>query len=286
MNKTQNIKLAVVFALSASLCNTIMSVFVKLIGTAQNTNMVTFSRFALGLLILLPWFLTNKNSFSAPHKTKLFLRSITTLLAMSCVFYSLKYIPVTNALLLNNTFPLFMPILVLLFLKTKTPAKMWGGIIIGFIGVTLVLQPHLNTFNWASLIALASGLLSALAVLQIRLLAGNTTPQQILFFMFLFCAILSGITLPFSIHAITIHDLMLLFFVGLFGAGYQLFLTLALQYASARIVSPLFFSSILFAALFDWFIWQHTPNLEAITGMLLVIVGGLATVFLAESKHH
>lgn len=284
ISQQQNIMLGVLFALVASLCNTVMSVFVKLIGDGQSTAFVVFSRFSIGFLVLLPWLLTDRNLLKVDNKVKVLLRCLTSIMAMACVFYSLKYIPVANVLLLNNTFPLFLPLLAWVMLSVKTPLKMFIGIIIGFIGVAFVLHPSANTFNWHALIALFSGLLAALAMLQIRLLTKNSSNKQILFYLFAFGTIVSGFFIPFSFKTPTDYQVLLLFFVGLFGAGYQLFLTLALNYAKARVVSPIYFSAILFAAVFDWLIWAIRLNFLEIIGMGFIIAGGILTILLADKK--
>lgn len=284
ISRVQNIKLAVLLALIASLCNTIMSVFVKLIGDGQSTTTIVFSRFAIGFLVLLPWFLTDPKLFKVSNKIKVLLRCVTSIMAMVCVFYSLKFMPVANVLLLNNTFPLFLPILSWVMLSLKTPMKMLVGISIGFVGVSLVLHPEASTFNWHALIALLSGLLAALAMLQIRLLTQGSSNKQILFYLFAFGTLVTGLFVPFGFEMPTAHQWFLLFLVGLFGAFYQLFLTLALNYAKARIVSPIYFSCILFAALFDWMIWSIKLDYIELIGMGLIITGGILTIMLSDSK--
>ncbi len=260
-----------------------MSVFVKLIGEGQSTTNIVFSRFALGFLILLPWFLTDKNLFKIDNKIRVILRCVTSVMAMVCVFYSLKFMPVANVLLLNNTFPLFLPLLSWTMLGLATPMRLFVGITIGFIGVALVLHPSASTFNWHALIALLSGLLAALAMLQIRLLIKGSTNKQILFYLFAFGTVVSGLFLPFSFTIPSQYQLILLLFVGLFGAGYQLFLTLALNYAKARIVAPIYFSCIVFAAVSDWLIWGINITFIELTGMVLIIAGGILTILLAKS---
>lgn len=282
LHPTQNVKLGVLLALIASLFNTVMSVFVKLIGNTESVNTVIFSRFAIGFLILLPWLLTDKTLFQVANKAKVLLRCITSIMAMACVFYSLKFMPVANVLLLNNTFPLFLPLLSWLLLGLKTPMKMLVGIFIGFVGVALVLHPSANTFNWHALIALFSGLLAAEAMLQIRLLIRSSSSKQILFYLFAFGTVVTGIFLPFSFHMPSAYHFMLLFFVGIFGAGYQFFLTYALNFAKARIVSPIYFSCILFASLFDWLIWSIKLSYLEMIGMALIILGGILTILLAD----
>ena len=280
----ENVKLGVLLALSASFCNTVMSVFAKLLGDGQSTTAIVFARFAVGLLVLLPWFCTDKNLLKVKSPMGVLMRCVTSIMAMVCVFYSLNYMPVANVLLLNNTFPLFLPLLSLIMLGIKTPPRMLIGIIIGFLGVALALNPSANAFNWHALIALLSGLLAALAMLQIRLLVQGSSSKQILFYLFAFGTIASGIFLPFSFVMPTSHQFLLLFFVGLFGAGYQLFLTLALNYAKARVVSPIYFSSILFAAVFDWVLWSIKLSTLEVIGLGLIIAGGILTILLAESS--
>lgn len=282
--ENKNIKLAIFFALFGSLCNALMSVFVKLIGQGQSTVSIVFFRFLIGFLILLPWLLTEKKVFVCQHKTKLLLRSFFTLGAMSSVFYALKFLPVSNVMLLNNTFPLFMPLLVLVLLHIKTSMKMWLAVIIGFVGVIFVLHPSLDAMNIPSLIALLSGLLSALVILQIRLISGDASAKQILFYTFLFCTLLIAVLLPFNFKMPTAYEWLMLLLVGFFGAGYQVGITLAVKYALARIVSPLFFTAILFGAVFDWLIWSHIPTLGTVIGMVLIMGGGILTILLRDKQ--
>ncbi len=282
--ESKNIHLAIIFALVGSFFNTLMSLAVKLIGSGQPTATVVFARFFIGLLVIMPWALTDKNIFVVHNKIQLLFRCITTLLTIVCVFYSLKFLPMTNVLLLYNTLPLFMPILTLILFGIKTPSRLWFGIFLGFVGVAFVLQPSSNHFNWASIIALISGLLAALATLQIRLLTETNTTKQIVFYLFLLCTIISAFFVPFSFQMFDPYQLLLLVLVGVFGAGYQLFLSFALENAIARIVTPIYFSSIVFAAILDWLFFNQIPNEMALIGMILIILCGVLIILLSPSK--
>lgn len=277
-----NSKKGIGFALIASLCATLMSVFVKLLGGEVNVSTIVFARFALGLAIMLPWILTDDTLFVVKNKLKILVRCLSSLTAIVCVFYPLQYLPVANVMLLNNTFPLFIPLLSFVLLGLKTPMKMLIGIVIGFLGVALVLHPSANSFNWYAWIALLSGFLVALGALQVRLLTQVSSAKQILFYYFLFGTIASGLVMPFSFVMPSYKQLVLLFFVGLFGIGYQAYHTLALTYAKARIVSPIYFSCILFAVFFDWLIWSIDLHFLEIIGMALIISGGILTMLLAD----
>jgi drug/metabolite transporter (DMT)-like permease len=259
-----------------------MNVFVKLLGDGQSTATIIFARFSIGLLVLLPWFLSDKTLFQVSNKSKILFRCITTILVIACVFYALKYMPVADVLLLNMSFPLFLPLLVWIMLRVQTPMKMMAGMVVGFVGVVLILHPGIDTFNWHGLIALFSGILAALAMLQIRLLTKTTSTKQILFYLFVFGTISTGLMVPFSFEMPTYYQLFLLFLVGIMGSVYQVFVTLALKYAKARVVSPIYFSCILFSVVCDWLIWAVKPDLMALIGMGLVIVGGIVTILMSK----
>lgn len=278
----KNVKLGIVCALSASLCYTVMNLFVKILGDGQSILSVTFFRFAIGLLILLPWLLTDRHLFTVDNKAKVLLRCITTISVVVCVFYALHYMPLTNVLLLQNTFPLFLPLLTWLLLGIKTPIKMVMGMLLGFIGVALVLHPGSSGFNWHALVALFAGFLAAMAMLQIRMLTHGSSSKQILFYVFAFGTVVTGLAAAFSFKMPTPHQMLWLLLIGFFGAIYQLLLTFALQFARARVVSPMYFSCIIFSALFDWFIWSIKPGMLVVMGMGLIILGGVITILMAD----
>ena len=104
----------------------------------------------------------------------------------------IKFISLVDAILLNNTAPLFVPIVALLITGAKTPRKVWWGIVIGFIGVALVLHPGPQLFQLTSFIGLASGVLAAIAIVQIWVLSKTSTITQMFFYYFLIGTVASS----------------------------------------------------------------------------------------------
>ena len=48
----------------------------------------------------------------------------------------------------------------------------------------------------------------------------------------------------------------------------------AMRLAAASVVAPFFYTGIVWAALADLIVWQHTPQISTIVGVALVILGG------------
>ncbi len=281
----QHIGKGVAFAILAAISFTSMSLFGKVIGDRASTDTILFARFFISLVLLMPWVMKNpKEILSIQKPTTVVSRSVFTLGAFACFFYALKFISVSNALLLNNTFPLFVPIVAWFVGRHHTPHKVWLGIILGFIGVGFVLKPASGFFQTAAMIGLASGILAAVAVVIIRRLAKTTSVTQILFYNFLICSLLTGLALPFGWQSLDTHTISLLFGVGFFGAAYQLFSTLSYAKAPVRITSSLMFLCIIFGVIADWLIWNKQLDIITFIGMLCVIVGGIVTIYFGQKE--
>lgn len=282
--KIQNIQRGCMFALMAALSYAVMSVLVKIVGQSLPTSLVLFFRFASSLILLLPWLITDSTfTLKMTQPGRYAARILTALVALFLFFYAIKFIPLVDALLLNNTAPLFMPILVLLFTGARTPKKVWWGIMLGYIGIVIVLHPSGEFFKPTSIIALISGILAAFAILQIRLLAKTTPVKQMLFYYFLVSTIVLGFFAGYQWQTPgSIYLWLLLIGIGIFGTLYQVFSTLSYATAPVRLMSPLTFMTVVFGGLFDWFLWGHVPSLTAGVGFTLVIIGSIITIYFGQ----
>jgi drug/metabolite transporter (DMT)-like permease len=284
--RKENIKLGVLYGVLAALSFAIMSVFVKKIGTALPTSMLIFFRFGISFILLLPLVLIDRQfQYRVQKPVSYMVRILTALLALFCIFYAIKFIPLVDALLLNNTAPLFVPIVAWVLTGAKTPAKALIGIILGFIGVAIILQPGKEIFSIASLIALISGLLAAIAIVQIRVISKTSTTKQMLFYYFLVSTLVAGILTAIEWKSpANGQTWLMLLGIGLFGTAYQIFVTLSYVRAPVRLMSPLMFLIVIFGGVFDWLLWNHIPNVLTVIGAILIIVGAIITVFFGHRE--
>src|SRR5579872_3054697 len=136
ISRQQSIKFGIFYAIISSLCFSLMSVLVKQIGDSLPTSILIFFRFGVSLILLLPWLIKNPHfTFKINKPLHYVVRILSALLALFFVFYAIKFIPLVDALLLNNTVPLFVPIIAWLMVGAATPKKAYIGIGFGFIGI-------------------------------------------------------------------------------------------------------------------------------------------------------
>lgn len=91
--------------------------------------------------------------------------------------------------------------------------------------------------------------------------------------------------MPFGLKSFDSRILIYLIAVGIFGAIYQIGLTFALAKAASRIIAPIMFTSIIFGAFADYFVWHHLPDMQKVIGMILVVVGGVLAIILGQRSN-
>ena len=281
----QHMQMGVIFGILAALSFALMSLMTKLIGDQVSTSMVVFARFFISLILILPSALKNhKTLIRITNPLKLVFRSIFTLLSIGSFFYVLKFVPLTEGLLLNNTSPLFIPILLFISHQIQTSKKIWIGVVLGFIGIAFVLKPSPVFFQPTALFGLASGFFAAIAFISVRFLTKTISILQILFFNFLICSVISAVFVLFEWKPFNYNALLLLFCVGIFGALYQLFSTFSIAKAPIRYTSSLQLLSIVFGVVADLLIWHRLPDTYSIIGIILVILGGVITIYFGQKE--
>ncbi|HSW86836.1 MAG TPA: DMT family transporter [Rhabdochlamydiaceae bacterium] len=281
----QDLRAGVIAGTLAAIFFTLMSLCVKLINGQASTATILLFRFGVSLFLLLPFVAKEAETiFKVDNPFKFVLRTVFALLALGCFFYSLNYISFTNALVLINTAPLFVPIFSWWILNAKTHAVVWTGIVIGFLGILFILRPDTGVLKISSIIGLGSGIFASLGIVFIRILSKVGSITQILFYNFVFATLISGIVAIFTWEPLDQYTIFLLIAAGVNGALYQYFSTLSYAKTPIRISSSLMFLCILFGALVEWFIWKKMPSAIDIAGMALVVFGGMWVVYFGQ-KH-
>lgn len=267
----------ILYTLLGTLSLSVMGVAVKILQSQHMTDsLLLMMRFLISFLMLLPLiFLDRQFTFKINGIGLLIVRSLLGLLAMACFFYAISHMPLANAVLLIYTAPVYVPIVVFFFTGIKTTKAVWCGIAISIIGVYCIIDPTADMFlQWQTAIGALAGVLAAGSLVMLRLLTKTNCGTPLLFYYFLFCILF---TLPGVIYnwqmPINIQQWLLLLIVGTFGYLFQLFVTMAARVVQIRIIAPVLLVGAVFSAIWDWIFWHDVPNLLAVLGGLILLVG-------------
>lgn len=220
------------------------------------------------------------------------IRGVSGVLAFACSAVAMSKIPLVNAVLLNNTTPLFIPIISAIFLKIRINKTIWAGILTGFAGVILILKPHEKSLiATGDIYGLASGVFLAIAYVALKILAKTESFVTVIFYYSLISFVIS---IPFAINNWSNPPLTVWIFgvcAGILFVTYLVLLQFAYKYMEAVKLSPFNFSVIVFTGLYDWLLFHHIPDLLTILGIILVTAGGLIAIMTHEKgnkelRHH
>lgn len=281
MREHRKTLIGVLYMLVATLMLALMGMCVKQVKGSIPVFEIMFFRYSLGLVCLLPLTLRKNFSFRVNCSWHYTGRILAALLGVSCSYFALRFLPVADVYLLRSTAALFVPLVAFFLLKARTSKWVILTSLIGFAGAAFVLKPNSGVFAWPALIALGAGLLTAVSIVELRLISGRSSPLQTVFYYHLGGAAFGGLLTLFNWQPIG-ESLWSLGGVALFGFMYQWALTYTFRFGSVRIVSPLLFVTVFFGALIDWIVWDHVPQFLTIVGMCLVIAGSIATVILGH----
>lgn len=210
-----------------------------------------------------------------------FARSAAGVSSLLLFLYCLAHAPLSTAVTLNYTSPLFLALITGLILRERVSPLALAAILVGFSGVVVLLQPGgADTPLLAGLSGLAGGAVSALAYLGIRRLAAAGEPDWRTVFYFALLGLVTGLPLLPWIGASLppLADLPLLLAVGASALGAQLAMTAAYARGPTLVAATLSYSGVLFAALLEVVLWSQMPPLSGWVGMTAIVAAGVMTV--------
>lgn len=165
----------------------------------------------------------------------------------------------------------------------RVDGRLVASVLVGFAGVALVLRPTIDQQQlWHGFIGLMSGVLAALAYLQVTALGRAGEPEERTVFYFSVGGALAGfgITLLTGFGSHSARGLALLVAIGVLATTAQLMMTRA--YAIGRTLSnaTLQYAGIAFSFLFGALIFDDAITPMAATGIGLIVAAGLAATLL------
>ena len=249
---------------------------VKMASAHLSNTMVVFFRNALGLVALAPWLLTlGPKGLRTTAWREHFVRGLAGLASMYCYFYAIAELGLSEAILLNYSLPLFMPLIARAWLGEQVPARLWRALGLGFLGILLILRPGVGVFRPAALAALAAAVLAALAQVGVRRLTRTEPIARIVFYFALISTVVSAVPAVPNWTTPSGGLWIVLVAMGVLATVAQLVMTQAYTHAPAAQVGPFIYSSVVFAGLMDWGLWGRVPDVAFVAGAVLVCAAGI-----------
>jgi len=234
---------------------------------------IVFFRHFLMLVFLAPWLLRGGRAALRTGDLRGHLvRGLAGVVAVACYFYAIAHLPLADAVLLNQSLPLFVPLVERVWLGEPIPGRLWRVLLIGFAGLLLILRPGLGVFRPVALVGLASAVFASVAQVGIRRLTRTEPVTRIVFYFGLIASLAAAPAAALTWRTPTPTAWAVLVFMCLLATIGQLTLTRAYVHAPAARIGPFLYAGPVFAGLLDWLVWGRLPHPLFVAGAVLVAV--------------
>ncbi len=225
-----------------------------------------------------------------------FWRGLIGVVSLCLWFWAIGGLPLATAMTLNYMSAIWMALFLmggaLLLGGQSVDARLLSTVLVGFVGVALVLQPTFerNQLPWA-LAGLASGLMAAMAYMQVTALGRAGEPELRVVFYFSLASVAAGaavgLATPSSGHLASPGwpGALLLLAVGFTATIAQLCMTAAYARGKMLVNASLNYMGIAFSALFGWLAFDEQPGWLAAGGIVLIVVAGIVATLLRSRQN-
>jgi drug/metabolite transporter (DMT)-like permease len=253
----------------------VTDILIKSISPSMGTLQIAFVRFFLGVLILLPVMRVRGEAFVSSSIRVLLVRGFTGTLAFLCLLQCIAMIPLSNAMVLFYTFPLFATLFSFFLLKEPLTRGEIGLTIIGTVGIYILINPASHDLTTGHLFGLLAGCFAGITVVLIRKLRKTNGPLIIYFY---FCLVGGMVSLPFFLADFSIPSLpesSLLVLLALLFIVAQVFMNQGFKYCKASEGAVILMSEVVFTGIAGVVIFNDSLSLSFWAGASLIVGSGV-----------
>lgn len=278
--------------LFASFAFAAMGAAVKLASEYYSTSELLMYRGLVGTVMLLAMVRHRGGSLKTPFAGAHAWRSVVGVISLWLWFYAIGSLPLATAVTLNYMAPIWIAAwMFAMGWWTGTKHAEWPlvlAIVMSFLGVTLVLQPAIETNQWiGGLAGVASSIISAMAYMQVRRLGQMGEPEYRVVFYFSLSTTLAGLGGAVAgdgpsgavFHSHTWTSFGLVMAIGVSGLVAQMAMTRAYRVGKVLVVANLQYTGIVFSSLWGLALWGDSFHWHVWLGMGVILASGIAATF-------
>lgn len=295
----KNVSRGIALKIAQTLFFTLMYTSVKMAGTVPVSQVMFFRSFFALIPVIIFTYCTSGLGAMVHTKRPIYhiIRSLIGTGTMSANFVAVQFLPLATATAFGFLSPVFVVLLAIPMLGEKVGPWRWGAVIVGFLGVLLMVQPHGGLgaiLNWHYLTSTHAGIGIACALfyafgmaivaILIRQMSSTERSEAIVFYFMLWAAVAGGIAMIWYHAPLSNMQIFWLIVSGLFGGCGQIFLTYCYRYAEPSALAPLEYSSMLWAIALGLLLFNEVPEKMVLAGAAVVIFAGMIIVW-RERKH-
>jgi drug/metabolite transporter (DMT)-like permease len=296
------VNLGIIYIILSGLCFLIVNFFVKTLGPGQHnilTESLQLQEYPAHELVLarsvvsfaMSWVIIKKKKLPVfgVNRKWLLIRGFAGTIALTIFFYTMHYLPLAVALIVQYLAPIFTIIFAMILLKERIRWLQWPFIAMAFGGTLLLVYGNPNSTSdingispfWLGL-GMISAVLSGVAYVAIMKLKPTDAPITIVMYFpmiaipFMVVLCFWQFTFPQGI------EWLFLLIIGVFTQLAQITMTRALHSGNAATIVPFQYLGAIYGFLVGYFIFLEELSSALILGMVLILVGVIVNSILRQ----
>lgn len=280
--------LGVALKVMAILLFTCMSAIIKATADEVPPGEAVFFRSFFAIPVILIW-LAQRGQLGVGLKAKNPMghvwRGLFGTTAMGLTFAGLGLLPLPEVTAIGFATPIFTVLLAALMLGERIRLFRVSAVAVGLVGVIIILWPRFGgerldqMATIGALMILGATMLRSLVQIHLRQLVQNEHTAAIVFYFSVTASVLALLTAPFGWVMPSGSTLGLLISAGLIGGVAQILVTSSYRFGAVSMLAPYDYTSMLFAIILGYFVFDELPTALMLAGSGLVIVAGVLVIW-------
>jgi drug/metabolite transporter (DMT)-like permease len=213
------------------------------------------------------------------------IRSLLLLTSTGLYFWSLKYLPVADALAIFFVQALAVTLLSPFMLGEHVGVRRWLATIVGFIGTLIIIRPGFQTFNLGILLALGSGFATAVYMLLTRKIAGRAPALLTTLHTNAAGMVLVSIAVLFVWQTPRLTEWGLFVLLAAIATLGHYLIVRAFDYAEASTLAPFSYTEIIMAVAGGWWFFGDFPDFWTFLGVGILIASAVYMSYRERLRH-
>ena len=246
-----------------------------------------FFRNFIGVLLLIPFVFKAKKIINKRKNIKLLiLRGIFGGATMILLFCSYSLIPLSQAMAVSFSTPLFIYLGAILFFKEKTSRLNNFAIVIGFVLTIIIIRPDLE-IKFGVILALIAAITHAITGLLVKEISRNESVVTLMFSMVFLMTPITGIPSIQVWLTPSIKELLLLVIISVIATLGNFCWTKALSVTKLTNLMSFDFSKLLFTTILGVLFFEERVDLiTIICGSGLIVCSNITALGVRRDEKH
>tara|TARA_B100001540_G_C15800077_1_gene639535 strand:+ start:410 stop:1357 length:948 start_codon:yes stop_codon:yes gene_type:complete len=292
----ENNSLAIFYIIAGMTVFSVQDTLVRILSSEVSILQIMFLRSLVGLAILFIFLKIIKIPiiFSSEYPLLTVIRAILFMFAFLFYYIGLAYLPYAVTTALFFTTPFFITILSKIFLKETVGLIRLLTIIFGFLGVVIIANPTIDSFNIFMIFPILCALGYSASMIIIKMTSDKDSVYSQTFHVYIATLIFAplvtylgdsfnaasgnNVILNFVFRSWILNSYtqyLLIFIVGVCVVAGFLLIFNAYRVGKPFVIAPFEYTILLWSIFYGWLIWDESVTLRSWVGMVMIVSAGI-----------